>query len=101
LGAHVTNVRAKAADKAVRQKLMPVAVALDANGQLIASGIQGCLMIATGHGSTVQAARKNAYGLAERVYVPNIRYRTDVGATFLAHGEALLTRLGFLPAAQQ
>jgi Glycyl-tRNA synthetase, beta subunit len=33
LAVHVTNVAAQAADKPMRQKLMPVAVALDANGQ--------------------------------------------------------------------
>ncbi|MDF1482577.1 glycine--tRNA ligase subunit beta [Extensimonas sp. H3M7-6] len=33
LGAHITDVAAKAADQAVRQKLMPVAVGLDAQGQ--------------------------------------------------------------------
>lgn len=33
LAVHVTNVAAKAADKPMQQKLMPVAVALDANGQ--------------------------------------------------------------------
>ncbi|RCX10104.1 glycine--tRNA ligase subunit beta [Extensimonas vulgaris] len=32
LGAHITGVAAKAADQAVRQKLMPVAVGLDAQG---------------------------------------------------------------------
>ena len=33
LAVHVTGVAAKAADKAVQQKLMPVAVALNADGQ--------------------------------------------------------------------
>jgi len=33
LAVHVTGVAAKAADKAVQQKLMPVAVALTADGQ--------------------------------------------------------------------
>ena len=33
LAAHITGVAAKAADKSVRQKLMPVSVALDADGQ--------------------------------------------------------------------
>jgi glycyl-tRNA synthetase beta chain len=33
LAAHITQVAARAADKPVRQKLMPVAVALDASGQ--------------------------------------------------------------------
>ncbi len=32
LGAHITHVAAKAADKAVQQKLMPVSVGLDVNG---------------------------------------------------------------------
>jgi glycyl-tRNA synthetase beta chain len=32
LGAHITNVAAKAADKSLQQKLMPVSVGLDANG---------------------------------------------------------------------
>ena len=80
-----------------RDRLHFAEVALDASGQLITSGVQGCLMIATGTGLSVQAARKSAYELAERVFVPNIRYRTDVGATFLSRGEALLRRLGYLP----
>ena len=33
LAAHITSVTAKAADKAVQQKLMPVSVGLDANGE--------------------------------------------------------------------
>src|SRR3989304_2366887 len=33
LAVHVTEVAAQAADKSVSQKLMPVAVGLDANGQ--------------------------------------------------------------------
>ena len=33
LAAHITRIAAKAADKAVQQKLMPVSVALDAQGQ--------------------------------------------------------------------
>jgi len=79
-----------------RDRLHFVELALDQSGQLVASGTQGCLMIATGHGASVLAARKSAYDLAERVYAPNIRYRTDVGAKFLSHEEAILTRLGYL-----
>ena len=36
LAVHLTSVAAKAADKPVQQKLMPVAVALDANGKFLA-----------------------------------------------------------------
>jgi glycyl-tRNA synthetase beta chain len=37
LGAHITDVAAKAADKAVQQKLMPVSVGLDASGNATAA----------------------------------------------------------------
>jgi phosphoribosylamine--glycine ligase len=80
-----------------RARLHFAEVALGAQGQLITSGIQGYLMIATGTGTSVQSAQKSAYALAERVYVPNIRYRTDVGSSFISHGQELLTRLGYWP----
>jgi phosphoribosylamine--glycine ligase len=80
-----------------RDRLHFAEVALDAHGQLIASGIQGYLMVATGTAPSVQSAQDNAYRLAERVFVPNVRYRTDIGDSFLSHGQAQLTRLGFLP----
>lgn len=83
-----------------RERLHFAEVALDTQGQLITSGIQGYLMIATGTGPNVQAAQKSAYELAERVYVPNVRYRTDIGSRFISHGQELLTRLGYLPRAQ-
>jgi phosphoribosylamine--glycine ligase len=71
-------------------------VAHDDSGTLVASGETGYLMVATGVGPTVRAAQAGAYGLAARVHVPNLRYRNDVGDAFLAHGEATLTRLGWL-----
>lgn len=80
-----------------RDRLHFAEVALDASGQLVTSGVQGYLMVATGTGPTVQTAQKSAYRLAERVFVPNVRYRTDVGASFLSHGRAQLAQLGFLP----
>ena len=69
-------------------------VAHDQRGQLIAAGTTGYLMVATGTGASVEAARADAYGLAKRVYVPNLRYRTDIGETFLASGRAQLRQLG-------
>jgi phosphoribosylamine--glycine ligase len=71
-------------------------VARDATGQLVTSGIAGCVAVATGTGSTVQAAQHEAYALARRVFVPNLRYRMDIGATFLATGRRELQRLGYL-----
>jgi len=39
LAAHISHVYLKAADKAVQQKLMPVSVGLDANGNATKAGV--------------------------------------------------------------
>jgi phosphoribosylamine--glycine ligase len=67
------------------------------DGQLVASGSIGYLMVATGAGATVEAAQQSAYDAARMVAVPNLRYRKDIGASFLAHGRTRLRALGFLP----
>jgi phosphoribosylamine--glycine ligase len=67
------------------------------DGQLVTSGVIGYTVVATGVGATVEEAQREAYALAEQVFVPNLRYRNDIGAGFLAHGRARLQRLGYLP----
>ncbi len=71
-----------------------------AGGQLSVAGPSGYVLVATGCGDDIAGARASAYGLLERVVVPNGRYRTDIGER-LIHGEAaMLQRLGYLgPAA--
>lgn len=66
------------------------------NGQLVASGSTGYLMVATGVGASVREAQAGAYALARRVIVPNLRYRSDIGDAFLASGQATLRELGYL-----
>jgi phosphoribosylamine--glycine ligase len=66
------------------------------DGQLVASGAVGYLMVATGVGSTVREAQADAYAIARRVIVPNMRYRTDIGDAFLATGQLTLRSLGYL-----
>jgi phosphoribosylamine--glycine ligase len=66
------------------------------DGQLITSGSTGYLMVATGAGATVREAQAEAYALARRVIVPNLRYRTDIGDGFLSSGQATLRALGHL-----
>jgi phosphoribosylamine---glycine ligase len=68
-----------------------------AGGQLVTAGTIGYLMVATGVGPRVEDAQREAYALAQRVYVPNLRYRTDIGARWLAEDRATLQRLGYLP----
>jgi phosphoribosylamine--glycine ligase len=48
-------------------------------GKLVTSGASGCTMVVTGTGKTIEEARHAANYLAERVVVPNARYRRDIG----------------------
>lgn len=66
-------------------------------GQLVTSGVIGYTLVATGVGPSVELAQQRAYALARQVYVPNLRYRNDIGAAFLASGRARLQALGYLP----
>ena len=52
--------------------------------QLVTAGYQGWTMVVTGTGLTVAEAQTNAYQLAQRVVVPNVRYRNDIGAKLIA-----------------
>lgn len=67
------------------------------DGQLIASGTCGYLMVATGAGESIADAREQAYGLARRVCVPNLRYRGDIGAALIERDWATLQQWGFVP----
>jgi phosphoribosylamine---glycine ligase len=63
---------------------------------LLTSGSLGYVMVATGAGHDVAAARQAAYRTAARVVVPNLRYRLDIGQRFIEADRATLERLGWL-----
>ena len=67
------------------------------NKQLVTSGQVGYIMVVTGHGNTVQEAQKQAYQLAKKVVIPNVRYRTDIGDEFLKQDRKRLIDFGWLP----
>jgi phosphoribosylamine---glycine ligase len=56
------------------------------NGRLVTSGASGYTLVVTGIGQTIEAARNAANALADKVVVPNARYRRDIG-TRLIEGE--------------
>jgi phosphoribosylamine--glycine ligase len=70
-----------------------------AGGQLTIAGPSGYVLVATGCGAAIAEARRAAYGLLDRLAVPNGRYRTDIGDRLLGGGAAVLERLGYLPPA--
>lgn len=93
LGVHVAGVAAKAADKAVQQKLMPVAVALTADGQATPALLKKLASIGAGP-EVVPQLKRQPDGKAEALFWDSLQ----PGAT-LAQGlqKALDETLAKLP----
>lgn len=66
------------------------------HGQLVTSGAYGWTMVITGVGSTVRSAQERANRLAARVFIPNARYRRDIGDRLMAGDLERVIRLGLL-----
>jgi phosphoribosylamine--glycine ligase len=69
------------------------------DGELVTSGIYGWAMVVTGVGDTIALARQRANCLADRVLVPNLRYRRDIGERLISGDFARVEKLGLLDAA--
>jgi len=93
LGVHLTSVAAKAADKAVQQKLMPVAVALTADGQATPALLKKLASLGAGP-EVVPQLKRQPDGKAEALFWDSVQ----PGAT-LAQGlqKALDETLAKLP----
>ena len=93
LAVHVTRVAAKAADKQVQQKLMPVAVALDANGNATPALLKKLAALGA-DASAVPTLKRQPDGKAEALFLDSV----VPGAT-LAEGlqTALEAALAALP----
>ena len=93
LAVHVTGVATQAADKAVSQKLMPVSVGLDAQGQATAALLKKLQALGAG-AQDVPALQKRMDGKAEALY-----FDSTVRGASLAEGlqKALLDAIAKLP----
>lgn len=67
------------------------------NGRLVTSGSVGYILVATGIGSSIQLAQVQAYGRAGKVFVPNKRYRNDIGNRLAASDLDQLRKWGYYP----
>jgi hypothetical protein len=53
-------------------------------------------MVVRGTGPSVSSAQNEAYRLAARVAIPNVRYRNDIGAKLIFGDYSFVERLGLL-----
>lgn len=57
----------------------PTEVRFNEDGDVETTGPDGVVFEVTGLGDTIDQAKKKCYELVEQIYVPDIRYRTDIG----------------------
>jgi phosphoribosylamine--glycine ligase len=66
------------------------------DGVLVTSGASGYTLVVTGTGETIAVAHEAANALAERIGVPNARYRRDIGKKLIEGDFSKIEALGLL-----
>lgn len=61
------------------------------NGEWLLAGSSGYALIVTGSGPTMDDAMKEAYNRVKNILIPNMFYRTDIGARWHRDGDLLQT----------
>ena len=61
------------------------------NGVWRIAGSSGCVLTVTGSGTTVEDARRLAYGRIKNIIIPNMIYRTDIGSRWAVDSDRLHT----------
>ena len=67
-------------------------------GDLVCAGQIGYPMVVTGTGTDAETAKRAAYARVERVIIPDMRYRNDIGDLFISRDRQLLRDWGYLGA---
>ncbi|MCE2782048.1 glycine--tRNA ligase subunit beta [Limnohabitans sp.] len=96
LAAHVTGVLAQAADKAVQQKLMPVAVGLDANGgatPALLKKLQALGADVSDPAAAVAALKRAPDGKAEALFYDSVAHGASLQAGLQKALEEALAKL--------
>ena len=64
--------------------------------EYILAGTEGYALCVTGIGRTIREARSNAYGLIDKIIIPKMFYRTDIGLNFMEKDGAMLREWGYV-----
>lgn len=73
-----------------------VSVKRDAVDRYYISGSTGYVLYVTGCGNTVHTARTKVYALIDKIIVPKMFYRTDIGLRFVKEDRKKLTEWGWI-----
>ncbi|MGZ5849557.1 MAG: phosphoribosylglycinamide synthetase C domain-containing protein, partial [Methyloceanibacter sp.] len=65
-------------------------------GVLVTTGMSGYTLVVTGTGETIEAARDAANALADKIVVPNARYRRDIGTRLIERDLQTIEAWGLL-----
>lgn len=65
------------------------------DGRYFVTKSLGYTLFVSGKGITVDEARQSAQRLAEKIVIPKIFYRTDIGEKFINHDQELLRKWGW------
>ncbi len=61
------------------------------DNEMVLAGVSGYALVITGSGSTMEAARNQAYRRVENIMLPNMFYRTDIGLRWIHDSDKLHT----------
>lgn len=64
--------------------------------EYIISGISGYVMCVTGVGETAHKAMQKAYRLIDKIVIPRMFYRNDIGLKFMEKDKTLLEKWGYM-----
>jgi len=65
-------------------------------GKYVIAGSNGFILYVTGYGKTVKEARKETYDLVEKIIIPKMFYRTDIGDKFFKKDQRKLKEWGWI-----
>jgi phosphoribosylamine--glycine ligase len=60
------------------------------------AGSNGYIVYVTGMGKTIEEARQKAYALVDKIVIPKMFYRQDIGLDFLNRDQKLLKQWGWI-----